>query len=317
MLSVLTLLCCFGDFNGPIVIAHRGASGYVVEHTEAAKTLAHAQGSDYIEQDVVLSKDGEFVVTHDITMEETTNVEQQFPDRARSDGRYYFADFMWSEIQKLSMHERVLRGSEQPAFPHRFPGTAGQRVLRLSDEIKLITGLNETTRKQVGLYIELKSPAFHKKEFGYSMGESILRVLASLGIESEKDRCFIQCFEIDELKDLHDRVKCRLPLIQLLGKRPSDSEMKGIALYAKGIGPSLEILANRNESNEIVSTGLVESARQSGLLIHPYTVRKHQQPKWSKSMEETHRVLIEQLKVDGFFSDYPDLSRLAVKTKFP
>ncbi len=312
---VLTLLCCFLDSNGPIVIAHRGASGYAVEHTEAAKALAHAQEADYIEQDVVLSKDGEFVVTHDITMEETTNVEQRFPDRARVDGRFYFADFAWSEIQQLSMHERVRRGSDQPALSHRFPNNAGQRVLRLADEIRLIAGLNETTGKQAGLYIELKSPAFHKKEFGYSMGESLLKVLATLGIQNESDRCFIQCFEMEELKDLHERLQCNLPLIQLLGKRPSDSEMKSIALYSKGVGPSLELLASRNENNEIVSTGLVEAARQSGLLIHPYTVRKHQQPRWSKSIDETHRVLINQLKVDGFFTDYPDLGRTAVKVQ--
>ena len=315
VLWVFTLLCCFVDSNNPIVIAHRGASGYAVEHTEAAKAMAHAQGADYIEQDVVLSKDGEFVVAHDIMMEETTNVEQRFPDRARSDGRFYFADFTWSEIRQLSMHERVRRGSDQPALPHRFPTNVEQRVLRLSDEIRLIAGLNETTGKQTGLYIELKSPAFHKQEFGYSMGESLLKVLATLGIQSENDRCFIQCFESEELKDLHERLMCRLPLIQLLGKIPSDSEMKSIALYSKGIGPSLELLESRNENNEIVSTGLVETARQSGLLVHPYTVRKHQQPKWSRSMDETHRVLIDQLQVDGFFTDYPDLGRSAVMSK--
>ena len=314
LLWVLAWVCCFVDSNSPIVIAHRGASGYAVEHTEAAKALAHAQGADYIEQDVVLSKDGEFVVTHDITMEETTDVEQRFPDRARSDGRFYFADFTWSEIQQLSMHERVRRGSDQPALPHRFPANAEQRVLRLSDEIRLIAGLNAMTGKQTGLYIELKSPTFHKKEFGYSMGESLLKVLATLGIQSEDDRCFIQCFEMDELKDLHERLLCKLPLIQLLGKRPSDPELKSIALYSKGIGPSLDLLARRNANNAIVSSGLVEAAKQSGLLVHPYTVRKHQQPGWSTSIDETHRVLIDQLKVDGFFTDYPDLSRSAVQS---
>ncbi len=315
MMWFLTLLCCFVDSNSPIVIAHRGASGYAVEHTEAAKAIAHAQGADFIEQDVVLSKDGEFVVTHDVTMEETTDVEQRFPDRARSDGRFYFTDFTWSEIQRLTMHERTRRGSNQPALPHRFPNNAGQRILRLSDEIRLIAGLNETTAKQTGLYIELKSPAFHKKEFGYSMGESLLKVLATFGIQKEGDRCFIQCFEMDELKDLHERLMCKLPLIQLLGKRPSDSEVKNIALYSKGIGPSLDLLASRNANNDVVSTGLVEAARQSGLLVHPYTVRKHQQPSWSTSVDETHRVLIDQLKVDGFFTDYPDLGRSAVQSR--
>ena len=81
------------------------------------------------------------------------------------------------------------------------------------------------------------------------------------------------------------------------------------------MGPSLDPLATRNENNELVSTGLVEAARQSGLLVHPYTVHKHQQPSWSTSIDETHRVLIDQLKVDGFFTDYPDLGRAAVQSQ--
>ena len=303
------LLLTFVDTNRPIVIAHRGASGYVVEHTEAAKTLAHAQGADYIEQDVVLSKDGQFIVTHDITMEETTNVEQRFPDRARPDGRYYFADFNWPEIQQLTMHERTQRGSDRPAMPDRFPYDAGQRVVRLEDELRLIAGLNKTTNKNAGLYIELKSPSFHKKEFGSSMGEALLKLLATHDVH---DRCFIQCFEMEELRDLHDRLHCKLPLIALLGKRPADGEMENIAKFATGIGPSLELLATRNANNEIVSSGLVEAARKSGLKVHPYTVRKHQQPKWSSSLEETHQLLLKQLLVDGFFTDYPDLGRAAV-----
>jgi len=306
---VFILLLSFIDTSRPLVIAHRGASGYVVEHTEAAKTLAHAQGADYIEQDVVLSKDGQFIVTHDITMEETTNVEQRFPDRARPDGRFYFADFDWQEIQQLTMHERIQRGSDQPALPNRFPFDAGQRVVRLADELQLIAGLNKTTSKNVGLYIELKSPSFHKKEFGYSMGEALMKLVATHEV---RDRCFIQCFEMEELQDLHDRLNCKLPLIALLGRRPTDSDIEKIASYAKGIGPSLELLATRNASNQIESTGLVEVARKAGLQVHPYTVRKHQQPRWSSSLEETHRVLVQQLKVDGFFTDYPDLGRTAV-----
>lgn len=313
MVWVLILICCIADSGRPIVIAHRGASGYAIEHSEAAKAIAHAQGADYIEQDVVLSKDRQFIVTHDITMEETTNVKQLFPDRARPDGRFYFADFTWVEIQRLSLHERTRRGSDQPALPDRFPGDAGQRVLRLSDEIRLLAGLDKTAGKQTGLYIELKSPSFHKKEFGTSMGEALIQELAALGIQSERDRCFLQCFEMEELVDLHDR-QCKLPLIQLLDRQPMDSELSRIAVFAKGIGPSLDLLATRGANDEIVSTGLVEAARKEGLMLHPYTVRKHQQPRWSTSLEETHRFLIDQLKVDGFFTDYPDLGRAAVQS---
>ncbi len=315
MRFLLLLLVSFSDTNAPIVIAHRGASGYAIEHTEAAKTLAHAQDADFIEQDVVLSKDNQFIVTHDITMDETTNVAELFPTRARSDARFYFADFDWTEIQKLTVHERSSRNTSAPAIPDRFPYIAGQHVMKLVDEIQLINGLNKTLGKKTGLYIELKAPAFHKKEFGYSMGEALMTLLAKLGIEESLCPCYIQCFESEELLDLSKRVQCKLPLIQLLGKRPMDAELIRIAGYAKGIGPAVDLLASRNENNQIVSTGLVELARKSGLLVHPYTVRKHEQPKWSSSMDETHRVLIEQLKVDGFFTDFPDIGRKAVDAR--
>ena len=99
----------------PIVIAHRGASGYLPEHTLAAKALAHGMGADFLEQDVVLSRDGVALVLHDIYLEATTNVEAVFPDRARDDGRFYAADFTLQEIKQLRAHERTDKEGE-PVF---------------------------------------------------------------------------------------------------------------------------------------------------------------------------------------------------------
>lgn len=147
------------------------------------------------------------------------------------------------------------------------------------------------------------------------MGEALLKFLSKHGIEDASYPCYLQCFEADELKDLHDRLHCKLPLIQLLGRMPTDAELENAKSYASGIGPALDMLASRNENGTIVSTGIVENAKKLGLLVHPYTVRKHQQPKWSSSLEETHQVLIDLLKVDGFFTDYPDLGRNAVGLK--
>lgn len=308
---------CFveGDaIDAPIVIAHRGASGYVVEHSEAAKVLAHAQGSDYIEQDVVLSKDRVFIVTHDTTMDETTDVEEVFPGRAREDGRWYFADFTWEELQKLQMHERTRKNGDQ-VFADRFPGRCGQRIMRLEDEILLLRGLDATTERKTGLYIELKGPAFHRKEFGESMGALLLKELDRLQIRDSSHPCYIQCFEPDELEYLHRECNCKLPLIQLLGRPLDESGLSKVATYASGIGPSLELLATRSEEGEVRSTGLVEQARAKGLKIHPYTVRREAQPRWSRSLAETHDILVNQLRVDGFFTDFPDLSRAAVDGK--
>ncbi|MEQ1824993.1 MAG: glycerophosphodiester phosphodiesterase family protein [Pirellula sp.] len=295
-----------------VVIAHRGASGYAVEHTEAAKAMAFAQGAHFIEQDVVLSKDGQLVVTHDITMEETTDVELKFPARGRPDGRFYFSEFTWDEIQQLVMHERTRRGSNAAAIPGRFPGSAGQRLLRLSDEIRMIEGWNATTGRNVGLYIELKSPAFHKKELGKSMGEELLQVLSKQ--KAPTTPCFIQCFEAEELVELHDRLRCPYPLIFLLSKAIPENDLIPIARYARGIGPSLELIADRAADGSIRSTGLVEAAQKAGLAVHPYTVRKEAQPKWSNSIAETHSYLLKKLHVDGFFTDFPDLGVHAVES---
>ena len=90
-----------------IVIAHRGASGYLPEHTLAAKAAAHAMGADYLEQDVVLSKDGVPMVLHDIQIDTVTDVAQVFPDRARADGRFYAIDFTLDELKALTVMERA------------------------------------------------------------------------------------------------------------------------------------------------------------------------------------------------------------------
>ncbi len=306
-----------GAFDEPrrksVIIAHRGASGYLPEHTEGAKVLALAQGADYIEQDVVLSKDGVFVVSHDITMEETTDVEEKFADRGRKDGKYYFADFLWSEIQSLSVHERVNRKTGGPVFAGRFPGTFHQKLMRLEDEIALVQGFNQTMGTQAGIYVELKAPEWHRSQLGYHMGDRLLPILSKFGYTGGSDRCYIQCFEGSELKHLKE-IGSKLPLIQLFGAGPKGGSdrwvgyLKEIATYAEGIGPSIEALIETASTGGVVDSGLMQAAREAKLLVHPYTVRKDALPKWSRSLDDLHRFLIHELKVDGFFSDFPDLS---------
>jgi len=193
--SVLAVSTCMAQSQVPKIIAHRGASGYCIEHSEAAKTLAHAQKADYIEQDVVLTKDRIFVVSHDITMDSTTNVKDIYPTRQRADGKYYFVDFTWEELRRISLQPR-------PEFKPKgetsasSPGIAcDQRLLRLEDEIRLLRSLDKAFGRSTGLYIELKSPSFHRKELGISMGEHLLATLRAEGVESDKDSCLIQCFE--------------------------------------------------------------------------------------------------------------------------
>jgi glycerophosphoryl diester phosphodiesterase len=278
-----------------LVVAHRGASGYLPEHSEGAKVLAFAQGADIIEQDVVLSRDAVLVVSHDITLDDTTNVREIFPDRHRADGKYYYADFDWAELRNLALRERVLREQalREDQAHTRFPYTTDTRILRLADELKLIQGLNQVLGKNVGFHIELKSPAWHLKQFGFHIADKLVEVLNEHHVRPESNVCFVQCFEPNELIYLRNELQCRLPLVQLLGGRPlgllKDSaraanplealkaELPEIAKYADGIGPGIGILV-QSEASGIHSTGLVEAAHKHGLLVHPYTVRKDRLP---------------------------------------
>ncbi|MDB6140762.1 MAG: glycerophosphoryl diester phosphodiesterase, partial [Verrucomicrobiaceae bacterium] len=105
----------------PIVIAHRGASGYLPEHTLPGKALAHAMGADCLEQDIVLSKDDVPIVMHDINLDTVTDVAKHFPDRKRDDGRYYALDFTLAEIKQLEACERFNPKTGKAVYPNRFP----------------------------------------------------------------------------------------------------------------------------------------------------------------------------------------------------
>ncbi|EUB40300.1 glycerophosphodiester phosphodiesterase domain protein [Fusobacterium sp. CM1] len=105
LLGILSSTVLFAAHNGKIIIAHRGASGYLPEHTLESKALAFAQQADYLEQDLAMSKDGKLIVIHDHFLDGLTDVAKKFPNRKRADGRYYVIDFTWPELQTLEMTE--------------------------------------------------------------------------------------------------------------------------------------------------------------------------------------------------------------------
>ena len=212
-----------------IVIAHRGASGYLPEHTLEAKAMAHAMGADYLEQDLVLSKDHIPVVIHDIHLEEVTNVAERYPGRARKDGRYYAIDFTWDELKELSVTERLNTKTGKPVYPGRFPpGGSAFRLHTLQDEIELIQGLNKSTGKRTGIYPEIKDPGFHR-EHGKDIARIVLDVLDEYGYRSKEDACILQCFDSAELQRIRENLGSKLFLTQLL-EHPS--QLDGLEEYA-------------------------------------------------------------------------------------
>lgn len=308
-----------------LVIAHRGASGYLPEHSLAAKAMAHAMGAHYIEQDVVLSKDGVPVVLHDIHLESTTDVGARFPDRAREDGRFYAIDFTLAELKTLRLHERTRTtegGEEVAVYPRRFPADPLLfQIPTLAEEIALVDGLDASRNQKTGLYIEMKAPQWHLQE-GQDLTVRVLEDLEETGYAGRTDQVFLQCFDDVTLKRLKFDLNTPLPLIQLIGENSwaedgavdytamrTPDGLAEVAKYAAGIGPWLfQIYQGKAEDGAVRLTNLVEEAQRLGLKVHPYTFRKDELPPGIDSFDELLDIFIKQVGVDGLFTDFPDLA---------
>jgi glycerophosphoryl diester phosphodiesterase len=296
----------------PIVIAHRGASGYLPEHTLAAKAMAYACGAEYLEQDVVLTADDQPIVLHDIYVDTVTNVSKVFPGRHRADGRYHAIDLTLSEIRRLEVTERIDRATGQAVFQKRFPvGASRFFIPTLAEEIELVQGLNKATGRQVGIYPEIKLPSFHRA-CGKDISRIVLKTLADYGYVDRHDRVFLQCFDADELKRIRNELSCRLKIIQLISDDEWDvsktgDALRAIAQYADGIGPPLSlVLDNRGHDG---SSQLVQEAHELGLVVHPYTFRVDALPPGHADATSLLRSLFDQAKIDGLFSDFPDVTK--------
>ena len=148
---------------------------------------AHSMDSDYIEQDVVLTKDDQAIVLHDIHLDAVTDVAKKYPDRARDDGRFYAIDFTLEEIKTLKLGERINVRTGQPVYPQRFPTIPKLLTIpTLEEEVLLIAGMNASRNKQVGIYPEIKQPAWHRKQ-GKDISRVVLQVLKKLGYQNSEE----------------------------------------------------------------------------------------------------------------------------------
>ncbi|BBO55212.1 glycerophosphodiester phosphodiesterase [Cobetia sp. AM6] len=326
-----------GHGTDKVVVAHRGASGYLPEHTLAAKAMAYAQGADFLEQDVVMSKDDQLVVLHDRFLDRVTNVAEVFPERARDDGRYYAIDFTLDELRKLSFSEgfTVKDGEQVADYPERFPlGKSHFGLHTLSEEIEMIQGLNHSTGRDVGLYVEIKAPWFHQSE-GKQVSRAVLETLKHYGYVAQDDNAVVQVFDPNGLKRIHDTLQPELEmdlrLVQLIGEtswdmtfqpdaegklEPYDYDwmyqeggMQRIATYADGIGPwKPMVIEDSSTRDDIKVTPMVEEAHAQGLIVLPYTFRLDEGriPDWASDYDDMLRAFFVDAKVDGVFTDYPD-----------
>ncbi len=334
-------LCATLFAGGPavadkIVIAHRGASGYLPEHSLPGKAAAHAMGADYIEQDLVMTRDDRIIVLHDLYLERVTDVAEVFPDRRRPDGHYYAVDFDLAEIKRLHLTESFKREGDAlvPLSPIRFPPKRSVfRISTLEEELELIQGMNHSTGRVVGIYTEIKTPWFHRQE-GKDLSRAALTILKKYGYARREDPLYLQCFDPYELQrlrnDLLPAMGMALKLVQLIAetrwqvtmviedgravpydydwmKRPE--AMAKIAAYADGIGPWFNMLVRPESTPEkLEMTGLVEAAHAAGLLVHSYTFRRDpgQVPAYAADFEDLLDIFLFRVGVDGVFTDFPD-----------
>ncbi len=314
-----------------IVIAHRGASGERPEHTIAAYTLAIEQGADYIEPDLVLTKDGMLVARHENEISETTDVASKpgFADRKATktiDGQqvtgWFTEDFTLAELKTLRTKERLpqLRKANM-AYDGQFEVPTFEEILELAKEQGAKTG------RPIGIYPETKHPSYFAS-IGLPHEAPLLALLEKYGHTEKTAPVFIQSFEVGNLQVL--RGKTRLRLIQLMDEKGSPADrpdltypnmatpggLKTIAAYADGIGPNKSLVIPRNMLGVLDEpTSLVADAHTAGLAVHPWTFRRENyflplgqksgvNPRGIGDLESEIRAFF-KAGVDGVFSDNP------------
>lgn len=300
----------------PIVIAHRGASGYLPEHTRPAKVLAHIMGADFIEQDIVATRDDELVVLHDIHIDTVTDVASRYPGRERADGRFYARDFEMAEIRTLTAWERM-KSDGTAVYPNRYPAQTGHyRIHTFREEMQLMNRLNSATGREAGIYPEIKSPAWHKQE-GVDISPMVLDQIREFHGAANDELVYVQCFDDIEVRRLKIELQCPWKLVQLIGENSwneADTDYDALrepdglartAVIADGIGPHIEQLYVVENGNR-ESSMLVEQAHDLGLTVHPYTFRSDDMPPDFESFEELVRFCVVNLEVDGLFTDFID-----------
>jgi glycerophosphoryl diester phosphodiesterase len=320
-----------------LVIGHRGASGYRPEHTLASYELAARQGADYIEPDLVSTKDGVLVARHEPEISTTTDVADHPEFAARKTTKpldgvpttgWFTEDFTLAELKTLRAKERipVLR-PQNTAFDGKFEIPTFQEVIDLRKR------LSHELRREIGIYPETKHPTYFRN-LGLPLEERLVWALRRNGLDRKQAPVFVQSFEVGNLQALEHVL--RVPLVQLFGAktaRPYDFVTSGdprtyadlatpaglasVAGYASGAGPSKDYVVPRDATGRsLPPTTFVRDAHRAGLVVHPYTfraentflpleLRSSADPAAYGDLAAEVRQFFD-LGVDGLFTDNPD-----------
>ncbi|KHK00469.1 glycerophosphodiester phosphodiesterase [Desulfovibrio sp. TomC] len=308
----------------PIIIGHRGACGHRPEHTLASYELGIDLGADFIEPDLVATKDGILIARHENDISGTTDVATKFPDRKTQksiDGReiegFFTEDFTLAEIKTLRAKERL---------DFRDHSYDGQFTIPTFEEIiALVKRKEAATGRVIGLYPETKHPTYFRG-IGLPLEGRLVEILDKNGYDKADSPVFIQSFEIQNLKDLHQMTKVRLVfLYDEPDMRPYDfvaandkrtyadllapTALAEIAGFAQGIGPWKRLILKENPDKTLAApNSVVADAHAAGLTVHPYTFRnetRYLAPDYAGDPVKEY-VQFFTLGVDGVFSDFPD-----------
>lgn len=311
--------------RGPLVIAHRGASGERPEHTPMAYRLAIDEGADFIEPDLVATKDGHLVVRHENEISGTTDVAGR-PEFARRktakviDGEkiegWFTEDLTLSELKTLRARERLpqLR-PKSAAFDGR------EAICTFQEVIDLAKSESRRVGRTVGVYPEMKHPAYFAG-VALPLEARLADALRANGLNSPTAPVFVQCFEVEPLKTFRRFSTARRVMLVARGPAPVDltsaSGIKAIAAFAEGLGPEWPLVIPSIEGALGPATTLVKDAQAAGLAVHPWTVRAENAflptalhrgsgPAAQGDAVAVFRALY-AAGVDGVFSDFPGMA---------
>jgi glycerophosphoryl diester phosphodiesterase len=296
----------------PLVIAHRGASGHRPEHTLEAYRLAVEMGADYIEPDLVSTKDGVLIARHENEIGATTNVAGLFPDRGRTktiDGQsitgWFAEDFTLAEIKTLRARERLAFRSH--AYDGQFP------IATFDEVIELAQRLAQERGRPVGIYPETKHPTYFRST-GLPLEETLVASLATHGWNRREAPVFIQSFESANLRDLRKMTPVRLVQLVSSAAMVEGEKLAEIAGYADGIGPEKRLVLPVTEAGVVGRpTDLVTRAHAARLFVHVWTLRADKEflPASYRGNAAAEFKRFRALGVDGLFTDFPDIATRA------
>ncbi|OLT38692.1 glycerophosphodiester phosphodiesterase [Saccharomonospora sp. CUA-673] len=326
------------------VVAHRGASGYRPEHTLAAYELAARTGADYLEPDLVTTKDEVLIARHEPEIGETTDVDTrpEFADRKTTkqvDGQpvtgWFAEDFTLAELKTLRAVERI-----PDVRPHNTIYDGRFEVATFQEIIDLSKKLSRELGRDIGVYPELKHPTYFQQK-DIALEPMLVDILNRNKMNHPKSNVYVQSFEVANLKELSDQV--RVPLVQLIGASGAPYDfvesgdprtyddlvtpegLKEIASYADAVGPEKNrIIPTDDDGNLTEPTTFVDDAHHENLIVHPWTFRAENEflPTNLQSSDDPaaygdifaeYQAFLET-GIDGVFADHPDIAVEAVRS---